>query len=198
MARRLPSSPLSPMWFTSRRITHGWFTDIPSWLGRAGIRTRESGLGGRIFRSDSVSESAGSAVLDGDGVIGASTGITTPCCLTTAGTSHGAELFIIGAITTGAALRAGVLMAHAPELITIPERGPGLSTETGRRLADTQHLTARAASTRAHTVAMAMADRPGAFRHADRRASAGEQRLTAERRTAEGRTAAAGGTDRGG
>src|SRR6202041_2841456 len=48
-----------PRWFTFRPMIPGWFTAIQSWPGRDGIRTRESGLAVRIFRSVSASESAG-------------------------------------------------------------------------------------------------------------------------------------------
>ena len=85
------------------RTIRGWFTDIPSWLGRGGTRIRESGLKALISRSESVSASAGSAVLDGDGVIGDSIGITTTQSTTTAGTTREAELFITEAVTTGQA-----------------------------------------------------------------------------------------------
>ena len=64
------------MSFTSPHMIRGWFTEIPSWRGRDGTRIPESGLAARISRSDSALELAGSAVLDGAGVIGDSIGIT--------------------------------------------------------------------------------------------------------------------------
>ena len=47
----------------------------PIWRGRDGTRIPESGLAARTSRSDSASESASSAVLDGAGVIGDSIGV---------------------------------------------------------------------------------------------------------------------------
>src|ERR1039458_9100885 len=113
------------MWFTSRPMTRGRFTDIPSWRGRDGTRIPESGLEARISHSGLVSESGGSAVLDGDGIIGDSTGITTLCCLTTAGISPGAPRFTTGAISIA-------VERLAAELQTAPEPGPGPSAETER------------------------------------------------------------------
>src|SRR5208337_3056053 len=84
----------------SRPITRGWFTAIPSWLGRDGIRIREFGLAARISISESASESAGTAALAGAGAIGDSIGITDTQGITAAGTTPEAERFITGATTT--------------------------------------------------------------------------------------------------
>ena len=179
------------MWSTSLPITRGWFTDIPSRRGRDGTRIPESGLAVRIFRSDPALELAGSEVMDGDGGIGDSTGITTTQFITTAGTSPGAGRFITGAISTAAGACAGEL--HAAEFTTVPGLRPGLSTETGRRREDMLNLAVRAASARAPSVATSMVDRPGVIRHADKPASVGEpERLTAEGHGAADLTAAAG------
>jgi hypothetical protein len=79
---------------------------IPSWLGRDGIRIPESGLADRIFHSDSASESAGSAALDGAGVIGASTGMVGTHFMVAADIIRAAERSITGTATTGAEARA--------------------------------------------------------------------------------------------
>ena len=178
------------MSFTSPRMIRGWFTEIPSWRGRDGTRIPESGLAARTSRSESASESAGSEVLDGAGVIGDSIGITDTQCITTAGTTPGAARFITGTISTeeeaGAAeLRAGAqrreqasgTSARAAESTTVPAQPPGLSTETRRLLEDTPNPAVRAASARAPSAATTMADRQGAFRHAEAPASVAEQRV---------------------
>ena len=64
------------MWFTFLRMTPGWFTDTRSLRGLSGTHILEFGLAGHISRSESASESVGSAVLDGGGRIGDSIGIT--------------------------------------------------------------------------------------------------------------------------
>ena len=97
------------MSFTSPRMIRGWFTEIPSWRGRDGTRIPESGLAARTSRSESASESASSAVLDGAGLIGDSIGITDTQCITTAGTTPGAARFITGAISTEEEARAAEL-----------------------------------------------------------------------------------------
>ncbi len=97
------------MWFTFLRTIRGWFTDIPSWRGRDGIRIRESGLAGLIFRSELALESDGGAGLDGDGAIGDSTGITITRGSTAEGTTPGAGRFITGALTLVADLHEAVV-----------------------------------------------------------------------------------------
>jgi hypothetical protein len=76
--------------------------------------------------------------------------------------------------------------------LSITEFRPGRSRETGGRPADTLHRAARAAYTRAHSVATIMAERPGAIRHAEARAS-----VVAGVSTAAADLMAAGGADRG-
>src|SRR5271169_280837 len=133
---------------------HGWFTDIPLWRGLGGIRIRGYGLAARISRSESASQSVGSEVLAGDGVIGASTGITTTQCITTAGITRGAERFTTGAVLVEQQRRVAV-------------RRPGRSTEIGRRLADMLRHAVRAACARAPSAATAMADRQGVIPHGE-------------------------------
>src|ERR1019366_980189 len=125
------------MWFTSRPITRGRFTDIPSWRGRDGTRIRESGLAARTSISEWASESVGSEALAGAGVIGDSIGVADTQCMAAAGTTPGAERFITVAISRAAESRAAELHAaglhaaelHAAELATVPAPRPGLSTE---------------------------------------------------------------------
>jgi hypothetical protein len=81
-------------------MIRGWFMDIPSWRSRDGTRILEFGLAVLTSRSESVLASVGSVVLDGDGVIGDSIGITTTQSTATAGTTLEAELFITEAVTT--------------------------------------------------------------------------------------------------
>ena len=88
------------MWFTFPHMIRGWFTAIPWSPGRGGTRIPESGLADHISHLDLASESVGSADLDGDGVIGDSTGITTTRFITTAGTTPRAERFITGTPST--------------------------------------------------------------------------------------------------
>jgi hypothetical protein len=90
----------TPMWFTSPRMIHGWFTEIPSWPGRGGIRIPESGLAGRTCRGAAASESAGSAVMDGAGGIGDSIGVADTRCTAAADTTPAATHSITGAATT--------------------------------------------------------------------------------------------------
>jgi hypothetical protein len=80
----------------------GWFMDIPSWPGRDGTRTPESGLAAHICRLESVSESVSLEVLDGAGVTGDLIGTTTTQFTTTTGTTPEATRFTTGAITTAA------------------------------------------------------------------------------------------------
>lgn len=147
----------------------GWFTGIPSWHGRDGIRIPESGLAGPISHSESASESDGSAVLDGDGIIGDLTGITTPCCITTGDTTRAVEHFITGTISIAGVVRGVGLMVGAAEFTTVLAVWTGLSMETARRLEDSLNRAARAASIRVPSATSSMAGRPGAFPHGDRR-----------------------------
>ena len=105
------------MSFTSPRMIRGWFTEIPSWRGRDGTRIPESGLAARTSRSESASESASSAVLDGAGVIGDSIGITDTQCITTAGTTPGADTFYNRSnFYRGGGARGGVAPCAAAEV----------------------------------------------------------------------------------
>jgi hypothetical protein len=132
----------------------GWFTDIRWWPGRDGIRIRESGLADLISHSESALESGGGAGLDGDGVIGDSTGITTTRDLTAGGTTPEAERFITGAPMLAADLLVAVVS-------TGPVEGPDLLMETGRRLEDMLRRAARAGCARVLSAATITADRPG-------------------------------------
>jgi hypothetical protein len=139
-----------------RLTIRGTFTDIPLWRGRDGMRIPGFGLGDRIFHSGSALELGGGAVLDGDGGIGVSIGTTITLCLTMEGTTPGAGRFI----------------TVAPMLVAdLHEAGRGLSMETGKRLEGSPHPADRAACIRARSAAMTMADRRGAFPHAEGRAS---------------------------
>jgi len=142
----------------------GRFTDIPSWLGRDGIHTLESGLGGPTSHLGSASESGGGVVLGGDGVIGDSIGIITRFCLTTADTLPAAPRFITGTIS---------IAAEKPvaEFSIIQVRPPGRSAETTGPPGDTLSPVAKVASARAPSAASSVADRPGAFRPAEAPAS---------------------------
>ena len=85
------------MWFTSPRMIRGWFTESPSWHGRAGTRIPEFGTAARTSRSEPASESAFSEDMDGAGLIGDSIGITERNFNNT-GTTPGATRFITGAL----------------------------------------------------------------------------------------------------
>jgi len=155
---------------------------IPSWLGRDGIRIRESGLGDLIFHLESASESGGSAALDGDGVIGDSTGITGTRFMAAADISREVERSITGTATTEAEASGADLTVpgadptvpgadpmapaggrRAAEFTTVPAQAPGLSRETGRRLEDTLHPVARAAFARVRSAATITVESPGAI-----------------------------------
>src|ERR1035437_9206404 len=100
----------------------------------------------RTSRSESASETASSAVLDGAGLIGDSIGKTDTQCITTAGTTPGAPRFTTGAVTTEEESRAAQLapaptqgtglppetLADAAEFTTVPAQRPDLSTEALR------------------------------------------------------------------
>jgi len=175
------------MLFTSPPITRGWSTEDPFWRGRDGIRIPKSGLEALTCRGAGDSESGGSAVLDGAGVIGDSIGITTMQCITTAGTTRVAERFTTEAISTEERVGAGdstALVAEpaldpmqgtdlagtaagGAEFTTAPAQLPGLLTETSRRLEDMLHLAVRAASAQVPSAATTMGGRQRAFPHAE-------------------------------
>src|SRR5579863_809490 len=171
----------TPKLFTSRRTIPGWFTDIPSWHGRGGTRTPESGLAVRTFRSGSASESAGSAALDGAGAIGASIGTADIQFMAAPGTTRAAAYFTTGTLFTGE--------GRVPEFITVLAQCPDPSTETARLREGTLHLAVRAvsapvapsvvttagvkaASAPEPSAATTTGERPGAFRRAETPASA--------------------------
>src|ERR1700690_4309287 len=145
-------------------------------------------MAAHIFRSDSASELAFLAVMDGGGLIGDSTGTADTQCITTAGTTPGATRSTTGAISTEEQARAKELTVRAAELLLAPMQGtghptgtsgdevefttalarrPGLSTETPRLLEDTLNPVARAGSAQGRSAATTMADRQGAIHHAE-------------------------------
>jgi hypothetical protein len=69
--------------------------------------------------------------------------------------------------------------AGAAEIPTVPAQRPGLLKETTRLLEGSVSPAVRAASARAPSAGTTMADRQGAFRHAEAPASAAEQRVAA-------------------
>ena len=96
---------------------------IVAWPG--GTRIPESGMAGRTFHSESASESASSAVLDGAGLIGDSIGITDTQFITTAGTTPGAPRFTTGTITTEEEARAADLQPARTQGTGLPARNIG-------------------------------------------------------------------------
>jgi len=171
--------------FTSLHTIPGWFTDIPLWPGRDGIHIPESGLAGRTFRSELVSESAGTAALDGAGVGGDSTGVADIHFMAAAGTTPTATPFTTGAISTGE--------ARERESITVQARCPDLSMETVRRLEATLlNPTVRAVFARALSAATIMADKPGVIHPVEAPASVAEDFTVV---AAEGLMAAVAGAD---
>ena len=84
----------------------------------------------RISRSESASESVGSEVLDGAGVIGDAIGMTDNANYNhKAGTTPGATRFITGTITTEVEARAAELTATAAEVL--PRTSPGNRPSNG-------------------------------------------------------------------
>src|SRR5271157_5594992 len=75
---------------------------IRSWPGQDGIRIPESGLAGRISRSDLDLVSAGGAAGAGAGGIGASIGMTDIRGMAAEDIIPGAERFITGTISIAA------------------------------------------------------------------------------------------------
>src|SRR6266481_5319045 len=71
--------------------------------------------------------------------------------------------------------------AAAAGLKTVPAQQPGLLKETITLLEDTLNPAVRAAFARAPSATTTMADRKGAFRHAEAPASAAEERVAAVR-----------------
>jgi hypothetical protein len=141
----------------------------------------------RISRSDSALESVTLGVLDGDGAIGDSIGITDMQCMAAADTTPVAARFTTEAISTVEVTRAAQLapvpspgtLPGAALLPTVPAQRPGLSTETPRLLGDTLHPAARLASARALLAGTLRADRPEAIRRAEAPALEEERRAAA-------------------
>src|ERR1700721_1960529 len=160
-----------PRWFTFRPMIPGWFTAIQSWPGRDGIRTRESGLAVRIFRSVSASESAGLAVSDGAGDTGDLTGTTTTLFTTTAGIIRIAGRSITGATSAAADLSVAQLSTAESE--------HGRSRAIARRRADMRPPAVRAVYAQALSAATIMAESRAVMRHADDPASEAAEAFTA-------------------
>ena len=161
---------------TSPRMIRGTFTDIPWGRGRGGIRIPEFGLAARTFRSELVSESGTTAVLDGDGVIGDLIGVADTRFITAAGITPGARRFTTEPIFTAAVSAAGqvsaqAMLAGAAEFTTVPAQQPAHSAEILARPEDTPNLAVRPAPARAPSVATIMADSHGAIRRAEAAAS---------------------------
>ncbi len=170
------------MWFTSPRMIRGWFTDIPSWRGRDGIRIPEFGSMARILHSDSGLGLGGSAGLDGAGIIGDSIGTTAMQFITTAGTTHGATRFTTGTLFTAEEGREADLTgrgrehrAIVAELSIVLENQRGLSTVITTRHADTLHLAVKAGRALAHSAGTSVEEIQGATLHAGVRALAAEE-----------------------
>jgi hypothetical protein len=157
--------PAAPRSSTSPRTILGWFTEIPSWRGRGGTRIPASGMRDLTFRSELASESVGSEVLDGAGVIGDSIGTTDTQPTITTATTPTATPFITGTISTGVETRAA-------RVSTVPARRPNPSTETPGLLEDSLNPEARAASAREPSAAPSMAETQGYFRHVEAPVSA--------------------------
>ena len=64
------------MSFMSLRMTRGWYTETPSCRGLDGTRIPEFGITARPSGSEPASESVGSEVMDGAGIIGIAIGMT--------------------------------------------------------------------------------------------------------------------------
>src|SRR5580704_14335733 len=92
-------------------------------------------MAARTSRSESASESASSAVLDGAGLIGDSIGITVTQFITTTGTTPGVPRFTTGTIFTEAETYTAGLTAPAADFVLAPKPGAGLPTGTSAALA---------------------------------------------------------------
>ena len=191
------------MSFTFLRMIRGWFTEIPYWRGRAGIRILESGMAARTSRSESASESASSAVSDGAGLIGDSIGITISQFITTTGTTPEATVSTTGAISTeegraaeftptAVELEAEATSAGVAAFTTVRAQRPDPSTETPGLLEDMLNPAARAVSVRAPSADTTMADKQGAIRRAEAPASVEERPVAADLAAAAADLAAAG------
>src|ERR1700722_5579478 len=150
------------MSFTFRRMTRGWSTGIPYSRGRNGIRTREYGSRAHTYHSESVSRSASTAVTDGAGATGDSTGMTVTYFITTICTFPGATRFTTGTLITEGEARGASQQtcsaeraATAGDLTNVPAKRPGLSI-AHRKPGDIRSLEARAAFAPALSAATAM------------------------------------------
>ena len=172
-------------------MIRGWFTEVPSVLGRDGMHIPESGLGDLICHGDLALESAGSEVLAGAGVIGDSIGTADTRFMGATGISPAAPRFTTGAISTGVVapeLTQGVVEStkdmaeptrdtlesnpaeiwpHGVMSTTVRGQFPDLLMETSRLLEDTRNPAARAACAPAPSVALIMEAKPEASRRAD-------------------------------
>jgi len=153
-------------------------------------------MGDRTFRSDSASESASSAVTDGAGATGGSTGVAAMPCMAAAGTTPGATRFTTAVVSieeapcaveltarlaelvAGRMERSGLLTEPSRDVAQFPmerEHRPGLSTETLRLLVDMPRPAVRPAFARAPSAATLRADRQEAIPHAETPASVVER-----------------------
>jgi hypothetical protein len=146
----------------------------------------------RTSGSAPASQSVGSEVMDGAGIIGDAIGMTEPYFTTTTGTTLGVTHSITGTTSTGIEPNAVGLTATVVERVTTPAKGaglptgtsagaakfttipaqqPGLSVEIPGLLVDTMNPVGRAASARGPSAVMTVADKKEAFRHAEAPAS---------------------------
>jgi hypothetical protein len=86
---------------------------------------------------------------------------------------------LVPAPTKGTGRQTGI-SAGAAEIPIVPAQRPGLLKETTKRLEDMLNPAVRAASARAPSAATTMAEKPGAIRHAEAPASAGEEERVVE------------------
>src|ERR1700676_2517975 len=89
------------MWFTSLHMIRGWFTEVPSVLGRDGMHIPGSGLGDLTCHGDLALESAGAGGLAGGGLIRDSIRTAATRFMGATGISPVAPRFTTGAISTG-------------------------------------------------------------------------------------------------
>jgi len=171
---------------TFRPTTLGEFTDTQWPRGLIGTSIPESGLAARTSRSETATESAGGEVLGGAGGIGGSTGITITQLTATTGTTPGAIRFTTETITIDKEASVALLPSCVAEyfaaavLFTTARAEPSSpSTEIPGLLEDMRNPAVRAASAPAPSAATTMADRKGAFRHAEAAVSVAEEGFTA-------------------
>ena len=169
------------MSFTSLRMIHGWFTDLPWSSGRDGTRIPESGTAAPTSHLELASESASLAVLDGAGPIGDSTGTTTTQPFITTGISRRAGRFITATlIIEGAAdfVRTRGLARVDPgaaKFSTVRGEPPDLSREAHRRREDSPNHAVKAESAPAPSATTTMAGSLGVIRRAEAPVLAAEE-----------------------